>query len=56
MRKFGIWIEVVVKDDERAFLARDGRFVRLLPPGRFTAFILGLAPRMTMPRLPPLRS
>ncbi len=38
MRKFGFWFEVVVKDDERAFLARDGRFVRLLQPGRFTAF------------------
>ena len=31
---------VVVKDDERAFLARDGRFERLLGPGRFTAFAL----------------
>jgi len=30
--------KVVVKDDERAFLARDGRFERLLGPGRFTAF------------------
>jgi regulator of protease activity HflC (stomatin/prohibitin superfamily) len=38
MRKYGFWFEVVVKDDERAFLARDGRFVRLLQPGRFTAF------------------
>lgn len=38
MRKFGFWFEVVVKDDERAFLARDGRFERLLQPGRFTAF------------------
>ena len=38
MRKYGIWFEAVVKDDERAFLARDGRFVRLLQPGRFTAF------------------
>ena len=27
---------VVVKDDERAFLTRDGRFERLLGPGRFT--------------------
>ncbi len=38
MRRFGFWFELVVKDDERAFLARDGRFVRLLQPGRFTAF------------------
>jgi regulator of protease activity HflC (stomatin/prohibitin superfamily) len=38
MRKFGFWFEAVVRDDERAFLARDGRFVRLLQPGRFTAF------------------
>jgi regulator of protease activity HflC (stomatin/prohibitin superfamily) len=30
--------QVVVKDDERAFLTRDGRFERLLGPGRFTAF------------------
>jgi len=38
MRKFGFWLEVVIKDDERGFLTRDGRFVRLLHPGRFTAF------------------
>src|SRR5262245_30559617 len=37
MRKF-LTFKVVVKDDERAFLARDGRFERLLAPGRFTAF------------------
>ena len=30
--------KVVVKDDERAFLTRDGRFERLLPPGRLAAF------------------
>jgi regulator of protease activity HflC (stomatin/prohibitin superfamily) len=30
--------KVIVKDDERAFLTRDGRFERLLGPGRFTAF------------------
>ncbi len=30
--------KVVVKDDERAFLTRDGRLERLLGPGRFTAF------------------
>ena len=33
--------QVVVKDDERAFLTRDGRFVRVLGPGRFTAFDYG---------------
>jgi regulator of protease activity HflC (stomatin/prohibitin superfamily) len=32
-----LMFKVVVKDDERAFLARDGRFERLLGPGRFTA-------------------
>lgn len=41
MRKFGFWFEVVVKDDERAFLARDGRFERILQPGRFAAIDLG---------------
>jgi regulator of protease activity HflC (stomatin/prohibitin superfamily) len=30
--------KVIVKDDERAFLSRDGRFERLLGPGRFVAF------------------
>jgi regulator of protease activity HflC (stomatin/prohibitin superfamily) len=30
--------KVVVKDEERAILTRDGRFERLLGPGRFTAF------------------
>ena len=29
---------VVVKDDERAFLTRDGRLERLLGPGRFAAY------------------
>ncbi len=29
---------IIVRDDERAFLHRDGRFERLLGPGRFTAF------------------
>jgi regulator of protease activity HflC (stomatin/prohibitin superfamily) len=38
MRKYGFWFDVVVKDDERGFLSRDGRFVRLLAPGRFTSF------------------
>jgi regulator of protease activity HflC (stomatin/prohibitin superfamily) len=37
MRGF-LTFTTVVKDDERAFLARDGRFERLLGPGRFTAF------------------
>jgi regulator of protease activity HflC (stomatin/prohibitin superfamily) len=30
--------DVVVKDDERGFLFRDGHFVRLLEPGRVRAF------------------
>ena len=33
--------KVIVKDDERAFLARDGRFERLLGPGRFVALDYG---------------
>jgi SPFH domain / Band 7 family len=33
--------KIVVKDDERAFLARDGRFERLLGPGRFVALDCG---------------
>ena len=33
--------QVVVKDDERAFLTRDGRFVRVLGPGRFMALDYG---------------
>jgi len=33
--------KIVVKDDERAFLFRDGRFERLLGPGRFIAFDYG---------------
>ena len=37
MRKSVFWFEIVVKDDERAFLSRNGRFERLLGPGRFTA-------------------
>ena len=32
---------VIVKDDERAFLTRDGRFERLLGPGRFMALDFG---------------
>jgi hypothetical protein len=33
--------KVVVKDDERAFLTRDGRLVRVLEPGCFVAFDYG---------------
>jgi regulator of protease activity HflC (stomatin/prohibitin superfamily) len=33
--------KVVVKDDERAFLIRDGRFERLLGPGRFVVLDYG---------------
>lgn len=42
MRKYGFWFEVVIKDDERGFLTRDGRFARLLAPGRFRAFDPGV--------------
>ena len=38
MRKNGFWFKAIVKDDERAFLTRDGRFERLLAPGRHSAF------------------
>lgn len=38
MRKFGFWFEAVVRDGERAFLYRDGRFQRLLQPGRILVF------------------
>jgi regulator of protease activity HflC (stomatin/prohibitin superfamily) len=38
MRKYGFWFEVIVRDDERAILSRDGRFVQLVGPGRFVAF------------------
>jgi regulator of protease activity HflC (stomatin/prohibitin superfamily) len=38
MARMGFWFTVIVKDDERAFLTRDGRFERLLEPGKFTAF------------------
>ena len=34
----GLWTSAVVKDDERAFLTRDGRFEQLLKPGRFFEF------------------
>ena len=34
MLRDGLWSVVTVKDDERAFLSRDGTFVRLLGPGR----------------------
>lgn len=37
-RGFGLMFDAVVKDDERGFLYRDGRFERLLEPGRFSAF------------------
>ncbi len=41
MARNGFWFTVIVKDDERAFLTRDGRFERLLGPGRFVAFDYG---------------
>jgi hypothetical protein len=36
-----LMFKVVVRDDERAFLTRDGRLERLLGPGRFAAFDYG---------------
>ncbi|MEQ1614379.1 MAG: slipin family protein, partial [Hyphomicrobiaceae bacterium] len=36
-----IFHTVVVRDDERGFLMRDGRFERLLEPGRYRAFDFG---------------
>jgi len=52
--------KIVVKDDERAFLIRDGRIERLLGPGRFVALDYGRASlrtplRSRVPRLPPAR-
>lgn len=38
MSRLSFWTTVTVNDDERAFLRRDGRFVKLLEPGRFTEF------------------
>ncbi|HML41747.1 MAG: slipin family protein [Hyphomicrobium zavarzinii] len=38
MSRLRFWTTAVVKDDERAFLRRDGRFEKLLPPGRFMEF------------------
>jgi regulator of protease activity HflC (stomatin/prohibitin superfamily) len=37
-RKSWFRFQVVVKDDERAFLTRNGRFVELLGPGKYTRF------------------
>lgn len=34
----GLWASAVIKDDERAFLSRDGRFEALLKPGSFFEF------------------
>ncbi|WP_072396383.1 slipin family protein [Hyphomicrobium sp. CS1GBMeth3] len=38
MSRLSFWTTAIVKDEERAFLYRDGRFVRLLEPGRFVEF------------------
>jgi len=40
MRRFPFFT-VVIKDDERAFLTRDGKFQKLLGPGRFKSLDLG---------------
>ena len=34
MRRYGLFFECIVRDDERGLLFRDGRFERLLEPGR----------------------
>lgn len=44
MARRGFWFTVTVKDDERALLSRNGRFERLLGPGKFSAF----DPRFTL--------
>ena len=41
MIRKGFFFEVSVKDDERAFLTRDGRFARLLEPGRYRELDFG---------------
>ena len=38
MLRKGLWSTVTVKDDERAFLSRNGSFKELLGPGRYTQF------------------
>ena len=38
MARNGLFSDFIVKDDERAFLFRDGRFVRLLTPGLHREF------------------
>lgn len=38
MSRLPFWTTAIVRDDERGFLRRDGRFAKLLPPGRFTEF------------------
>lgn len=38
MSRLSFWTTAVVKDDERAILRRDGRFEKLLEPGRFVEF------------------
>ena len=38
MARKNLWFTVTVKDSERAFLTRNGRFEQLLGPGKFRAF------------------
>jgi hypothetical protein len=38
MARRGFWFEVVIKDDERGLLMRNGRFEELLPPGKRAIF------------------
>ena len=38
MARSSFWTTVTVKEDERAFLTRNGRFERFLGPGRYSSF------------------
>src|SRR5262245_33388943 len=38
MAKRGLWFEVVIRDDERGLLMRNGRFEKLLAPGKERIF------------------
>src|SRR5262245_46780036 len=40
MARRGFWFEVVIKDDERGLLMRNGRFEELLAPGKRRVFDL----------------
>jgi hypothetical protein len=38
MARRGLWFEVVIRDDERGLLMRNGRFEKLLEPGKASVF------------------